>query len=62
MGGESSHHQIYAAIDNQQVEHQSVVVETLGMINKVKVKILFDSSAIDSFISPVALEKCGLAA
>ena len=62
MGGAGSHHRIYAAVDNQQVEHQSPVVETSGMINKVKVKILFDSGATDSFISPVALEKCGLVA
>ena len=38
------------------------MVETLGMINHVKVKILLDYGATDSFISPVALEKCGLAA
>ena len=62
MGGAGSHHQIYAAVDNQQFEHQSIMVEISGMINKVKVKILFDSGATDSFISPVALEKCGLAA
>jgi hypothetical protein len=37
------------------------VVESLGMINHVNVKILFDSCATDSFISPCALEKCGLA-
>ena len=30
------------------------------MINNVIVKILFDFFAIDGFISPVALEKCGL--
>eukprot|EP00253_Pinus_taeda_P027890 PITA_27890 len=33
-----------------------------GMINKVKVKILFDLGATYSFISPVALEKYGFAA
>lgn len=38
------------------------MVETSGMKNKVKVKILFGSVATNSFISPVALEKCGLAA
>jgi len=32
------------------------------MINNSKVKILFDSSVVDSFISLVALEKCGLVA
>ena len=38
------------------------MIETLGMTNKVKVKILFDFGATNSFISPVALEKCGLVA
>ena len=32
------------------------------MRNKVKIKILFDSSAKDSFVSPGGLEKCGLTA
>jgi hypothetical protein len=36
-------------------------VESSGTINHVNVKILFDSGATDSFISPCALEKCGLA-
>lgn len=62
MGRASSHHRIYAAVDNQQVENQSIMVETSGMINKVKVKILFDSCATDSFISLIAIEKCGLEA
>jgi len=62
MGGICSHHGICAAVDNQQVERQSGMVETSGMINKVKVKILFDSSATNSFMSLVALEKCGLVA
>jgi hypothetical protein len=33
-----------------------------GMLNHVNIKILFDSSATNSFISPCALEKCGLVA
>lgn len=61
MGGERSHHRIYATIDNQ-VEHQQIMLETSGMINNEKVNILFDSSAIDSFISLVVLDKCGLVA
>jgi len=32
------------------------------MLNHINVKILFDSGATDSFISPYALEKSGLAA
>jgi hypothetical protein len=38
------------------------VVESSGTLNHTNVKILFDSGAIDSFISPSALEKSGLVA
>jgi hypothetical protein len=38
------------------------MVESSGTLNHINVKILFDSSATDSFISPYALEKSGLAA
>jgi hypothetical protein len=62
MGRESSSHHIYAAVNNRQAEHQSTVVESSGMLNHINVKILFDSGAIDSFISPSALEKSGLVA
>jgi hypothetical protein len=62
MGRASGSHQIYAAVNNRQEEHQSTVVESSGMLNHVNVKILFDSGATDSFISPSALEKSGLAA
>jgi hypothetical protein len=62
MGRASSSHQIYAAVNNRHAEHQSTMVELSGMLNHVNVKILFDSSATNSFISPCALEKCGLVA
>jgi hypothetical protein len=62
MERESSGHQIYAVINNHQVEHQSTVVESSGTLNHINVKILFDFGAIDSFILPSALEKSGLAA
>jgi hypothetical protein len=62
MGRSSRNHQIYAAVNNHQDEHQSTVVESLGTLNHINVKILFDSGATDSFISPSALEKSGLAA
>jgi hypothetical protein len=39
-----------------------MVVESLGMLNHINIKILFDSGAIDSFISPFVLEKSGLVA
>jgi hypothetical protein len=62
MGRASSSHQIYTTVNNRQAEHQSTVVESLGMLNHINVNILFDSSATDSFISPSALEKSGFAA
>jgi hypothetical protein len=62
MGRASSSHHIYAAVNNRQAEHQSTVVESSGTLNHINVKILFDSGATDSFISPSALEKSGLAA
>jgi hypothetical protein len=61
-GDQVASHQIYAAVNNRQSEHQSTVVESSGMLNHINVKILFDSGATDSFISPSALEKSGLAA
>jgi hypothetical protein len=62
MGRSRRNHQIYTAVNNRQAEHQSTVVESSGMLNHVNVKILFDSGVTDSFISPSALEKSGLAA
>jgi hypothetical protein len=62
MGRASSSHQIYATVNNHQAEHQSMVVESSGMLNHINVKILFDSSETDTFISPSTLEKSGLAA
>jgi hypothetical protein len=62
MGRSSSNHQIYATVNNRQAKHQSTVVESSGTLNHINVKILFDSGVTDSFISPSALEKSGLAA
>jgi hypothetical protein len=62
MERSSRSHQIYAAVNNRQAKHQSTVVESSGTLNHINVKILFDSGATDSFISPSALEKSGLAA
>ena len=62
MRSGGSRHQISAAVNNHQAEHQSTVVESSGTVNNVKLRILFDPGATDSFISPYALDKCGLAA
>ena len=37
-------------------------MESSGTINGIKLKILFDTGATNSFISSYALNKCGLAA
>jgi hypothetical protein len=62
MGRASSSHQIYAAVNNRQAEHQSTMVESSGTLNHINVKFLFYSDAIDTFISSSALEKSGLEA
>jgi hypothetical protein len=62
MGRVSSNHHIYAALNNRQAEHQSTMVESSSTLNHINVKILFDSGATDSFISPSSLEKSGFAA
>jgi hypothetical protein len=55
MGRASSSHQIYAAVNNCQAEHQSMVVESLGTLNHINVKILFDSCATSVFLRSVFL-------
>ena len=62
MSNSDNTHQIHAAVHNHQAEHQSTIVESTGKVNNDKLKILFDPGAIDSFISPYALDKCGLVA
>jgi hypothetical protein len=62
MGRASSSHHIYTMVNNRQAEHQSTLVDSSGMLNHSNIKILFDYGATDSFISPSALEKSGLAA
>ena len=62
MGRASGSHQIYTAVNNHQEEHQSTVVESSSVLNHINDKILFDSGATDSFISPSAIEKSGLVA
>jgi hypothetical protein len=48
-------------VNNRQAKHQSTVVESSGMLNHINFNILFDPGATDSFLSPFALEKSGLA-
>ena len=62
MSNSDNTRRIHAVVHNHQAEHQSTVVESTGKVNNVKLKILFCPSATDSFISPYALDKCGLEA
>jgi hypothetical protein len=49
-------------VNNHQEKHQSTVVDSSATLNHINVKILFDSGATNSFISPSVLENNGLAA
>jgi hypothetical protein len=52
--------QIYAALDNRQVDHQASVVEMEGMIYNHLVSISIDPSSNLSYVSPQTIEKCKL--
>jgi hypothetical protein len=52
--------QIYAALDNNQDDHQASVVEIEGMIFNHLVSVLIDPSSNLSYISPRAVDKCKL--
>ena len=45
-------HQINAAIDGQQDDHQSSVVEIEGKINDTRIYVLIDPGATLSYITP----------
>eukprot|EP00253_Pinus_taeda_P028063 PITA_28063 len=61
ISNNQGNHRIHAVVNNDQAVHQSTVVQSLGIINGIKLKVLFDIGATDSFISSYALNKCGLA-
>jgi hypothetical protein len=52
--------QIYAALDNKQVDHQALVVDMEGMITNHLVSILIDPGSNSSYIAPKAIDKCKL--
>jgi hypothetical protein len=52
--------QIYAVVDNKQVDHQASVVEMEGMITNHLVSILIDPGSNLSYIAPQAVDKCKL--
>jgi hypothetical protein len=52
--------QIYAALDNNQADHQDSVVELEGMIANQLVSILIDSGSNLSYVAPQTVDKCKL--
>jgi hypothetical protein len=52
--------QIYAALDNNQADHQASVVEIEGMIFNHLVSVLIDPGSNLSYIAPKAVDKCKL--
>jgi hypothetical protein len=49
-------HQIHAAVNNCQAEHQSTMLETTGTLTDQTLSILIDPGAIESLIYGAALK------
>jgi hypothetical protein len=52
--------QIYAALDNNQADHQASVVEIEGMISNHLVSVSIDPGSNLSYIAPKVVDKCKL--
>jgi hypothetical protein len=52
--------QIYAALDNNQADHQDSMVEIEGMISNHLVFVLIDPGSNLSYIAPKDVDKCKL--
>ena len=50
--------QIYAALDNNQADHQASVVELEGMIANHLVYILIDPGSNLNYVAPQTIDKC----
>eukprot|EP00253_Pinus_taeda_P009074 PITA_09074 len=61
-GRQQNPHRIHVAINHRQAEHQAIAVESASMINNIPLAVLIDLGAIDSFISPSTILRCGLTA
>jgi hypothetical protein len=55
-----SEQQIYAALDNNQADHQASVVEIEGMMSNHLVSFLIDLGSNLSYIAPKVVDKCKL--
>ena len=50
---------IYAALEDNQADHRSIVVEVAGKIVEQSVSILIDPGSTHSYITPRVVEICG---
>lgn len=60
MGDVGRSYRVFAAVDDRQAEHQSTVMKTIGVLCGTPIFVLFDSSALDYFISSSIVERCRL--
>lgn len=51
VGDSGRNHRIFATVDHNQAEHQSMIIEAKGTFQGTTISIFFDSGATDSFIS-----------
>ena len=60
VGDSARNHHIFAILDQKQAEHQNMVIEAQGNTQGMKVSVLFDSRATNSFISSSLVAKSGI--
>ena len=60
IGDSTINHHVFATLDQKQAEHQNTVIEAQGNIQGMKLSILFDSGAADSFISSALVVCSGI--
>ena len=51
---------IYAALEDRQEDHQSMVIEVAGKIVEKSISILIDPGSTHNYISPRVVEVCAL--
>ena len=51
MGDAQRNHQVFVTVDNHQDEHQGTIVEATCIFHGILALVLFESRALDSFIS-----------
>jgi hypothetical protein len=57
VGDMGKAHLIHTAVNNRQAEHQSIVLETTGIVTDQTLSILIDPGATESFISGAVLKR-----